>query len=211
MTPSLKELAKSYLDGSTSSADFKKKTEELPPAQEAAVKQFTKANEAVQTAEAKYKELGVTVFNSQGVFVGLGSIIEQLHPKFEKMNSAQQTAAASTIFGASAARQMVEVIDAGPAAYDGATSSVEKHGAAEKAAAEQAKTLHGEMKTLGATLTNVGTLIGSVETPIVTAFGAVLLKLIPITEQVMGFIKSHFAQLAEILIGPISALDAGQL
>jgi hypothetical protein len=151
------------------SEEFTKATEGLPPAQAALVSSFTDATTAVGKAQLKFKEMGVTAFDASGKFVGMGSIIEQLHPKFAQMTQDQQLAAATTLFGAGAARQMVQVIDAGPAAYDKATASVNKNGAAHAAAAKQAQTLHGEEKTLEAEMGDLATKVGSILIPIITA------------------------------------------
>jgi Phage-related minor tail protein len=202
MTPKLKSLAKEYEHGAITSEEFKKKTEDLPAEQATLAENFGKASTAVQTAELKYKEMGLTVFDAQGKFVGIGSIIDQLAPRFAKMSQQQQLAAATTLFGAGAAKQWVAVIDASPAAYDKATGAVEKHGAAEAAAAKQAHTLHGETKELSATAENLGIKLGTLIIPMVTLFAGALLKLAPAVEFVVSYIKSHWVQLAEIIAGP---------
>jgi hypothetical protein len=168
LSPQLKALARQYQDGSISSEAFKKETQGLPPAQEAAVAAFTKASTTVQTAQLKYKEMGLTVFDAQGKFVGMGSIIEQLNPRFAKMTQQQQLATASTLFGAGAARQMTEIIKAGPEAYDKATRAVEKHGQAEAAAKKQAETLHGEEQVLSHGFEDLATKLGQLLIPMVT-------------------------------------------
>ncbi len=145
----------------------------------------TKAGKAL---EVEQKTLGLQTFDSAGKFVGLGSIITQLHPKFAAMTQAQQIAAATTLFGAGAARQMIAVIAAGPAAYDKATSSVNKMGAAHAAAATQAKTLHVEEQTLGAEMTDLAAKVGGVLIPIITAMVGAFIK-------ATTFVTSHKAVL----------------
>jgi Phage-related minor tail protein len=211
MTPKLKGLAKEYEHGAITSSEFKKQTEGLPAEQATLAENFGKASTAVQSAQLKYKEMGLTVFDSQGKFVGMGSIIDQLGPRFAKMSQQQQIATATTLFGAGAAKQMTAVIDAGPAAYDKATGAVQKHGTAESAAAKQADTLHGETKQLSATMTDLGTRLGTVLIPVVTAFAGILLKLIPVTEQVVSFIKSHWMLLPAIMDAPITITIAAYL
>lgn len=168
LSPSAKNLADLYVHGQISSTDFSKASEALGTSQSALLGKFVTANSAVETAQEKYKQLGVTVFDGQGKFVGMGSIISQLSPKFAGMDQEQKLAAASTLFGASAAKQMVAVIQAGPAAYDKASASVNKMGTAHAAAAGQSKTLHNEMDTLGATVVDEADKVGSVLIPIVT-------------------------------------------
>lgn len=199
MSPQLKALAKEYESGAISSTEFKKQTELLAPAQTNLVGSFTKAQGAVQTAQLKYKEMGLTVFDAQGKFVGMGAIIDQLGPRFQKMTKEQQLAAATTLFGTGAARQMVAVIQAGPQAYDKATQSVEKHRTAEEAARKQSETLHGEIKTLSATFVDLGTKLGEILIPVVT-------KMVKSFTEATTFILHH----KEVLIA-LAALVAGPL
>jgi hypothetical protein len=201
LSPALKALARQYQDGAISSEAFKKETAGLPPEQEQAVTAFTKASTAVQDAQAKYREMGLTVFDAQGKFVGMGSIIDQLQPRFEKMTQQQQLATAATLFGAGAARQMTAIIQAGPAAYDQATKSVEKHGAAESAASKQAETLHGEEHILGAEAVDLGTKIGEVLIPIVTSM---VHEFVTATTFVLAH-KEILVALGALIAGPLTA------
>ncbi len=176
MPPSLQKLADAYRSGSMTSSDFTKATEGLAPAQAALVASFTKATTAVSTAQLKFKEMGVTAFDASGKFVGMGSVIDQLHPKFALMNQDQQLAAATALFGAGAARQLTAVIDAGPAAYDKATSSVNKLGTAHAAAEKYAESLKGEEETLESGLVDLAGKIGALLIPILTALVGAFVK-----------------------------------
>lgn len=209
LDPSLQKLVTAYGKGEVTSKAFKKQTSELTPAQQELVKAYEKATTATEAAQRKQKDLGVTVFDSQGKFVGLGSIIDQLAPRYAKMTEQQRIATSEQLFGAGAAKQMTAVIDQGAAAYEKATGQVEKHGAAQKAADQQSKTLAVEIKTLSATFTDLATKVGTVLIPIVTTFLGVILKLIPITEQVVSFIKAHWMLLPAILAAPITIAIAG--
>ena len=175
MPTNLRALAEGYAKGEISQKDYSKATRSLSGEQRSLMSQFTTAQTAIQTAQIKYQELGVTVFNAQGKFVGMGSIIDQLHPKFAAMTQAQQLAAATTLFGAGAAKQMTAVIDAGPAAYDKATSSVNRMDAAHNAAAKQAGTLHVQEEILKSTVIDLGTKIGAVLIPAVATFASGIL------------------------------------
>lgn len=176
MSPSLQKIADQYRTGSITAAQFTTATAGLGPAQAVVAKAFATATGAVTTAQLKYKEMGVTAFTATGQFVGMGSIIEQLHPKFAQMSNDQQLAAATTLFGAGAARQMIAVINAGPAAYDKATQSVNKMGAAHDAASKQASTLHVEEETLKAEMGDLATRVGEVLIPVITAMIGVFVK-----------------------------------
>lgn len=168
MSPSLQKLAKAYQSGKISSSEFGKATASLPPAQAALVTAFNSGTKATAEAKQKYEDLGVTVFNSKGKFVGMGSVIEQLEPKFKKMTQQQQISTAAQIFGQGAAKQMTAIINAGSGAYEKATRAVAHHGSAESAAEKQAKTLHGQVHTLEATMEDLGTQIGEKIIPTLT-------------------------------------------
>jgi TP901 family phage tail tape measure protein len=122
-----------------------------------------------KAATAAQHDLGLSVFDANGRFMGMRSVIEQLHPKLSGLTQQQQLLTVSHLFGAGAARQMLAVIKAGPAAYDKATGSVSKHGAAQDAAAKQSRTLHVEEQVLKAEVSDLGTRIGTVLIPIVTS------------------------------------------
>lgn len=168
MPPQLQRLARAYQDGSLSQRDFNKATASLPPAQRALVTEFNSGTKAVHDAEQKYKDLGVTVFDSKGRFVGMGSVIDQLEPKFRRMTQQQQLNAAAQIFGQGAAKQMTTIINAGSEAYDKATRAVARHGSAESAAQKQARTLHGQLETLKSTLEDISTEVGEKVIPPLT-------------------------------------------
>jgi Phage-related minor tail protein len=176
LSPQLKVLAKQYQDGAVSSEAFKKETESLPPAQEQALAAFTKASTAVQTAQLKYKELGLTVFDAQNRFVGMGSIIAQVQPRLEAMHSPQEKLAFATQLFGSAAKSLLPVLEAGTGAYDRNTREIEKKKTAEKAAEGQAKTLSGETKELSKDFDNTAVVIGQFLLPIVTKMTGVFVS-----------------------------------
>jgi murein DD-endopeptidase MepM/ murein hydrolase activator NlpD len=204
MGPALKRVAQEYNQGKISSSEYAKIAKELPPTQANLAAAYATATKAVTGAQLKYKELGLEVYNSQGKFVGMGSVISQLAPKFAGMTEQQKLATAATIFGAGAARQMVAVINAGPEAYRKATEAVEKHGAAQKAADSYGKTLQGEIKTLGAEVTDLATKFGQFLIPILTKFIGVLLS---VTNYVMNH-KLALIALATLVAGPLTAAIA---
>lgn len=169
---SLQNIVRQFDAGKISASQYQNATSNLTSSQKTALDGYSKSVVALQAANTAQKNLGVTVFNSQGQFVGMGSIIQQLGPKFAGMTQQQQLAAATQIFGAQAARQMIAVIDAGPASYDKATASATKMGAAHDAAAAQAKTLAVEIQTVEAQAENIITEFGEVLVPIVQKVGA---------------------------------------
>lgn len=111
------------------------------------------------------KQLGVSIFDSSGRFVGMKSIIEQLHPKLADLTEQSQLAATKALFGASANRQLLGIIQQGPAAFAAHTAAVTRSGAAQEAAEKQSHTLSHQVDLLKATAVDLATKFGNVLVP----------------------------------------------
>lgn len=99
------------------------------------------------------------LFDSKGQFIGVTKTVALLHTQFKTLTSAQQIAAAKTLFGGSAA-VWLKVIQAGPASITKLKTSLGQSGSAAKAAAKQDATLKGELQKLKSGVKDVGTSIG---------------------------------------------------
>ena len=164
-------------------------------------------NTALQTliggskkTDAALKALGVSLFDSSGHFVGMRKVIEQLGPKLAGLNQQQRLLAAQMLFGKGAAQAMLGVIASGPSAYDKATAAVNRHGAAQSAAEKQAATLHGQIHTLTATVSDIATVIGLKVIPVVTHMAQAFLGA---TKYVMEH-KAAAVALAAVIGGPLA-------
>jgi len=118
---------------------------------------------------AMLKELGVNIFDSTGRFVGLDSVITQLQPKMAGLTQESQLEATKALFGATANKQMLDIILQGPQAFDKATEAVSRHGAAAAAAKVQSETLEGEFKKAKAAVEDLGAEVGTALLPPLTA------------------------------------------
>jgi TP901 family phage tail tape measure protein len=112
------------------------------------------------------KQLGVHLTDAKGNFVGMGSVISQLQPVLANMTQAQQTQALTSLFGASSAQVMQQVIAGGVSGFKTATDAVSKQGAAQEAAEKQAKSYQGEIKTAKAAISDLVTVLGEKLLPI---------------------------------------------
>lgn len=177
LDPSLRSLVDRYNQGEISAKAYKAATSTLSPAEMLNVKAYQAAEQALQKAQQKLSDTGITIMNAQGQFVGLSSVIGQLHDKIQGESEAQALATVTTVFGASAAAKMLAVVEAGPAAYDKATASVTKLNSAHDAANTQSKTLDVEWKTLKATVSDLFAEYGEKLIPIVTEVAGVFLRL----------------------------------
>jgi hypothetical protein len=169
MPPSLQSLADEYLNGALTGKSLTTATQGMSTANAALWKSFVSAADGMRTANLASKELGLTVLNNKGQFVGMGSVIGQLQEKLKGMSNAQAVAELTALgFGSSSAK-LLAIVRAGPEAYDKATAAVEKHGAASFAAALQQKTLGGMLHVLASAVDDYGVRLGRVLIPKIEA------------------------------------------
>ena len=122
------------------------------------------------------QDMGIHAYDATGKFVGMGQIIKQLQPDFAGLNQEQQIQAATTLFGASAASAMLTLINAGPAAYDAASKSIQNHSTVMQGAATQSQNLSNQLKTLQSGLSDILIQVG--------------LALLPTAEDLMNWAKN---------------------
>jgi TP901 family phage tail tape measure protein len=142
------------------------------------------------------KALGVSVYDSNGKFVGMQSVLAQLSPKLAAMTEQQRRLAEQALFGRTAAGAMNDTLMGGVKAYTAAAIAVAKQGAAEAAALAIQQSLEGRTKTLRATISNYATLLGE--------------KLIPIIAGAVGWFIKH-KDVAIALAGIIGTVMVGAL
>jgi TP901 family phage tail tape measure protein len=135
----------------------------------------TKAN---LEAKKLFSDYGIQVVDASGKLTSMAHIIDVLGPKFATMSQAQQLQTATILFGASAAKQMTTVIDAGTQAYAAASDAVTKHNALQQAAAAQAKTLSAQWKIIKSDLSDMAVSIGALLIPAFTGLLHIVLPVI---------------------------------
>jgi phage-related minor tail protein len=193
LSPKLQALATEYKEGKITSEAFATAGHGLSTSQALQFKAFSAATDAIETAKEKLDAMGITVDNAQGKFVGMSSIIGQLHNKIQGETQAQQLATLTTAFGAASASKMLSVVEAGPAVYDAATKAVTKTGSAHAAAAIQAQTLGVEFKTLEATAEDLMTRLGQFLIPIlevlVKGFVALVNIVVDVVRDTVGLVE----------------------
>ena len=176
LPPSLQALGEQYMNGTTTAAEVTAATGKLDLAQTNLWKHLTTASSAYDSANLKQQQMGFSAFNAQGKYIGLSGTITDLYNQIKTLNPQQQLAKLAQDGLASSAAKLLPVIAAGPAAFDKATESVMKSGAAHDAAAKQAQTLSHQVDLLKATVKDWITSLG--------------MALLPILHTVMGTITS---------------------
>ena len=116
---------------------------------------------------ADIKELHLKTLDANGSFVGMQSVITQLHKPFEDMTKAQQLQTATLLFGKPAAEAMIAVILKGPAPYEALAQSVSKAGSAQDKANTATSNLAGAWAKIKSDLSDMLTSFGNLVTPLV--------------------------------------------
>lgn len=189
--------------------------------------------------EEMAKKLGVEIFDSNGKFVGLKSVLEQVQKPLGELSPKYQKMATEALFGKAATSQLLDVIKAGPAAYEASAKAVERQGAAHAAAEKQSETLEGELRKLRAAAEDLATRVGQVLLPILTrlakglaegvewlkhheaaakALAVVITTVLGaaigafVAQKVAGFISGVQAMLVKLgLLGPATSTAAGEM
>jgi TP901 family phage tail tape measure protein len=118
------------------------------------------------------KDLGISVFDASGKFVGMGDLMGQLQPKLAGMTQEQQLATLKAIGFGSASKAMLDTIMAGPAAFDAASAAVSKTGSAHEAAAKATQGLSDSWKKIVVAGKDVGTMLGEQLLPVIEKVAA---------------------------------------
>ena len=124
-------------------------------------------NPAFQTTKAA-QDLNLTIYDTNGNFVGFRNIIEQLQPKLAGMTNEQQQATIASLGLGSAGEKLLPTINAGTTAFDQATTAVKDHKKATKAAEDQSNTFKGNLEKVKAAAQDAATSLGNVLLPDVT-------------------------------------------
>ncbi len=126
------------------------------------------AQEAYQTAEKGVGQLGLTVYDASGKFVGMQSVIAQLQPKLKGMSDSQRRVAEDAIFGKGAYEKLDSTLMAGQAGWDKAADGIGKTGVAHAAAQKATDNLTGAWSKMKSGVGDLGVELGQKFTPILT-------------------------------------------
>lgn len=99
-------------------------------------------------AQAAIKDLGLTVYDAQGQFVGMSSLFGQLDTAAASMTPELYQAATATLFGSDAMRLAGVAAEQGQVGYDKMHTAIERQGAAAEVAAAKSKGLPGAMAAI---------------------------------------------------------------
>lgn len=100
-------------------------------------------------------DLGVSMYDSQGKFVGLANLAGQLHTAMDGMSEGQRNAAMATIFGSDAVRGANVLYSQGQEGIQGWIDKVNDTGYAAETAAAKQDNLRGDLEKLGGSIETV--------------------------------------------------------
>lgn len=187
-------LASEYQHRHITSEQYKTAVEGLNGQQSTLATNFQTAYDKITSANLALKEQGIQVTNAHGKFVGLASIIEQLSGKMHGETQAQQLATAQAAFGASANRKLIDVILAGPAAFEKYTKQVGDVKDMQQAATKNTDTLGGKFHILEAAAIDLADKLGPVLIPVVQGVLDVAIKLLDGVSKLVEYFEGHKAE-----------------
>ena len=150
------------------------------------------------------KNLGVTLTDSNGKFIGMEKAIGLLGPKLAALPPDQRRFAEQTLLGAGATEKLGQVLLAGAGSFDKARAAANQHTAAQRAAEAQSKTFHNEMEALKHSLETLGGSLGLVLIPKLQAAAKVLAEGVQWLEKH----KAAAEDLAKVITGVLGAAVA---
>lgn len=100
-------------------------------------------------AQGAIEQLGLTVYDAQGKFVGMRSLFEQLDTAASNMTPEMYQAATATLFGSDAMRLAGVAAEQGAAGWDTMRTAIDRQGAAAAVAAAKTQGLPGAMAKIG--------------------------------------------------------------
>jgi len=153
-----------------------------------------------KAAVTAQQQLGVSVFDASGKFVGFSNLIGQLQPKLAGMSEQQQLATLKSIGFGTANKALLTTIMSGPQAFDAASAAVSRAKSAHDAAEKATDNLRGQTEKLKATAEDLGTKLGEALIP-------KLEMVAQETSKVIGWFMKHKGA-AEALAGVVGGVLA---
>lgn len=118
---------------------------------------------------AELKTLKTTIFDANGQFVGMASVISQLQPKLVAMTEQQRLHAEKALFGAGASKALDATLLAGLPGWEKAATAAQKTGTAHSAAEVATSGLNATFEKMKAAVENVGISLGQQLLPAITS------------------------------------------
>lgn len=135
----------------------------------AAKAQWQEAESNVSALDKGVGGLGIKVYDAQGSFVGMQSVIAQLQPKLKGMTDQQRRVAEESLLGAGSFAKLDSTIMAGVPGWEAAAGAANKTGTAHTAAATATANLAGSMDRAKAGVSDLLVMLGQALTPVLAS------------------------------------------
>lgn len=163
-------------------------------------------------AQQAIKDLGLTVYDAQGNFVGMRSLWEQLSAASKSMSAEQFQAATNILFGSDAMRTAMVAAGGGTEAYDKMSAAINKQGTAATIAAAKTQGLPGAWERVQNSIEGVAlTTYSMIEGPLTSLAntGAGVIGTADGMAASLGFVVAPVAALASLFAaipGPLQTV-----
>lgn len=138
--------------------------------------------------------LHISITDTNGAMLPLNQIIDQLREKTEGMTNTQKSATLSHIAGRYALKDLLDLVDAAPDAFDKMKTKLDEQGASSRIAKTQMEGLNGAIKLMTSSIETAEKVFGE--------------KLAPAAEEAAHFIQ-HLADAASSMPPVVLELGAG--
>ncbi|HEY9315785.1 phage tail tape measure protein [Williamsia sp.] len=153
-----------------------------------------------EPAQQAIADLGLTVYDAQGKFVGMRSLWEQLSAASRNMTDEQYQASTSILFGSDAMRTAMVAAGGGTAAYDKMAEAIARQGTAGEIAAAKTQGLPGAWERVKNSLEGLSlTAYDAVQGPLTSlaSSGANMIGVADGMTSSLGFVVAPVAALAD--------------
>lgn len=161
------------------------------------------ANPAGEAA-TEMERLGIAAYDSQGNFVGVASLAEQLQTKLQGVDQATRDAALATIFGNDAIRAANVLYEQGADGMEGWIAAVDDQGYAAEVASDRLNSLNGDLQKLWGVLGEVGIAAGEGNTGPLREFVQIITDLLRVAAD-----NPEMLQVVALGVGAIGVAAAG--
>ncbi|WP_239745195.1 phage tail tape measure protein [Mammaliicoccus sp. F-M27] len=128
---------------------------------------FIKLAKPTKASAKVMEEMGISLSDSKGNFVGMPKLIEQFKNGMQGMSKEQKLATVSQIVGTEAASGFLTLIDAGPSKIKKFSNELKNSDGASKKAADRMKdNLKGSLEQLSGAFESAGIIIGNIFAPV---------------------------------------------
>ncbi|MFJ2174325.1 phage tail tape measure protein [Streptomyces sp. NPDC087851] len=193
---SLSLFAQNALTGSDAGTSLKVMLQRLVP----------QSKEAAAAMDA----IGFSAYDSQGNFIGLSALADNMKTSFSKLTPEARNAAMATIFGSDAVRAATILYEAGAAGVDSWVGAVNDSGYATRVAATMTDNLAGDLERLKSALETALIGSGSAANQVLRDMAQVLTRVVNWYTQLSPSMQSTVTTTAG-LVGVVGLLGAGLL